>query len=371
MYKSKLFTALGTAVLLAVLLGFTAMAQAAPRIKPGGDNPGTETAYAGSGFVWYGARQKGCFEPATWCEDEYEMVYTNYVDGGDLDAFSYAAAAADLSCDASAAAHAGGTLFMAGGGLLEMNRHGKNGAMHHIEFLAGLVNSSAVWVDASSAAGSLSEGVAFVVNGVDDVTRLCDSIDVNNNSNLTMEVCTQLEADVFGIAGGFAEAQAVGQGWAGAGSTSVAGLGTWTGVWAANIELFTSVVAAGASNYVWAQAGAQATALTEAFVGAYIDMFVEACARAEQEGADPGTGVLKLCADGAAAALALAYEAGGSWAAANATALANTHTSVFVPATYYNKNGIYDYVHVGSYGAVEVQGNLEVSCSVPDEPTPP
>jgi hypothetical protein len=176
-----------------------------------------------------------------------------------------------------------------------------------------------------------------------------------------------LDGFSFGIGGGWAEAQGSGEALATAEVGSLFGMGTWTGVWAANIELFKTVVAAGGSTYAMATSGAQASAMTEAFVGDFLATYIEACASAELGPLTGGTyAYVQLCADGGAAALALAYARAETFVRAQARAMAETEFSAIIPAVYYNANGTDDLIQIGAWGSGGASGHLATRCRVPE-----
>jgi hypothetical protein len=351
---------------MAALLAFTSVAQAKGK-KPGDDNPGTQT--INYPFITWGWADGGdsCWDRSRWCESAYIDVDGDAGIGGDLDAFSAAFARARLRCTAGAHAIAGYDTYYVGGGNLQLNNHGLNGSMHHIELFAAMLTGSAHYVEAGTFANSIARGSAAVRGGVRDMEEVCDSTNIGGTP--FVDLCNEMTANVFGRAGASADAAAYSGGFAGAGSESNALVGLWNGVWAANIEEYHAIVGAGAGQFTYASSGTTASAHAAAFADTFLRLYVDACTTT-----DPDVGVIELCNEGAAKAVAFADAHADSFAASSASALTATHASMLMKATYINENGGYenDTIFFGGFGTAEEDlGDFNVSCYAPDRPAPP
>jgi hypothetical protein len=366
MSKSKILSFM-TAATMAVPLFVVPLAQAdddGP--NPGDDNPGSTTIEVPFYFVGYEEGSGSCFRSADWCAAAFADVFVgvNVNKKGNATVSAQAAALAELACAASARASSEVGLFFEGGGLLSLTRHGNHGAMHHIEFSAGLSTGAVSYVTSAVAASAWAHTDALVIANAESLSDVCSTFVWDGDP--IFEICSWAEASGVANASAHAYAAAYGSGSGGAGSGSSGGVGMWTGVWGANIEEFHAVVEGGASSFANSEASSYAQVLAEAYVSAFASVFTEACASIDVFVND--IGYAELCADGFAAAAAQAQAYATAWTEAYASSMAEVSVSALMPATYINENGIYDTISFGPGTSVSTSSSLEVSCQVPEPP---
>lgn len=334
--------------------------------NPGDENPGSTTVEIPFAFVGYEDGSASCFQSTDWCAAAFASVFTDAKVNtkGNATVSASTAALAELACAASARASSEIGLFFEGGGLLSLTRHGNHGAMHHIEFEAGLATGAISYVTSATAASAWAHTDALVVANAESLSDVCSTFIWDGDP--IFEICSWAEANGVSNATAHAYAAAYGSGGSSAGSGSTGGVGMWTGVWAANIEEFHAVVEGGASSFANSEASSYAQVLAEVYVSAFASVFTEACASIDVFVND--IGYAELCADGFAAAAAEAQALATTWTEAYASSIAEVSVSAVMPATYINENGILDTISFGPGTSVSTFGSLEVNCAVPEPP---
>lgn len=347
---------------LAALLLAAPLAMADP--NPGGDNPGSTTITENFFFAANVPAGDACFDTADWCAEqllEFELDAATRGRGKHRKAASASIYLA-VACEAAARARSGSRAWFFGGGELNLTRHGNHGAMHHIELDAGMASGALAFAGAGAAASASAEGAAMVFAGAAAIEEVCSDVEILDEP--VLEFCADAYAVAVSEATAYAEANAFAASSAMAGTESVAGILTQTAVYAANIEEFHSVVAAGAMSFAAAEAEAFAAAMAAVYVEAYAEAYAEACNSIDPVDAE----IEEMCSAGWAAASAYAEGLAVAYSEAQASALSGAGVRAYLPVTYINENGIYDTISFGPDADWFANAAAEVSCTVPEEP---
>lgn len=355
-------------LLLAVLLLQSAsIAMASPDgPNPGDDNPGTIYIDRSFGIGAIDTDSGSCLEVSEWCTAQamdtnaYKMTKKGPVGQPfhDADAGAYAT----VACMAATAAEAEWQWFYEGGGTLQLARHGNNGAMHHITLNMDLTTSALSGAHASAEAGAMAFAGAYAWASVATMAEACDSLVVGVDPLELFEWCAYAEAAAEAGAGAMALAMSHADSESFAESEAFGSSSIYNEVWAANIEQYQATVAAAAGSFVYTDAQAAA----EAFAGAYAVAFAKAYAKA----CTSNSAVFEdICNDSTAEAEAEAWAYAYAYAEAMADSLAYAQVEVILPVKYVNENGIDDTIEFGDNTTISTDGDLNVSCVVPQEPS--
>lgn len=353
-------------LLAALLLPLSSLAFAGD-INPGDDNPGTTFINKSFNIAGFVTDSDSCLDVSEWCTAQlmdtntYKMTKKGPVGQPfyDADAGAYAT----VACMAAADAQAGWLWFYEGGGDWELARHGNNGAMHHITLDMDMTTAALSGTHAGAEASAMAFAGAYAYAAASTWEEECDSLVVNEDPLELFEWCAYAEAAAEAGAGALALAASHADSEAFALSGAFGSASIYNEVWAANIEQYQATVAAASGSFAYTNAEAAA----EAFAGAYAAAFANAYAKACTSNS---TLFEEICSESEAEAEAEAWAYAYAYAEALAEALAYARVEVILPVKYVNENGIYDTIEFGTDTTISTFGGLNVSCVVPQEPTP-
>lgn len=313
--------------------------------NPGRANPGSTT----EGWGWFGGTRplhndNSCYLHEGWCLNVLAEATVGANGSASGDAFGAAALMTfgRLACDAGAMAAEGLWAFGSGGGEFQLQRHGNNGSVHHIELGGGFLGATLTY----AMAGTLAEGTqlsrAMAWSGSESPEEICgyltDPGDIafcayaqalNSPGECEIHGDVQTEACLLGDARAVASASAYSGGLAASGS-----LGAFLGhneVWAANIEQYVGKISGRVGSDAKVLSESLVTLLTDAYVGFFMDAYAETCGSAPPN--------REVCNISEIDVNAFAHHYADRWAEARARALSRYYMDVVVSLFYSNEPG--------------------------------